>query len=98
MGDQPLVRHQVHGCSGESSLRPIDLDEAIGVADALRAYTIDAAYAGFEEGTKGSLEVGKLADLVVLAEDPFTIPASNLDEVGTDLVIIGGAVASAATR
>lgn len=77
---------------------PIDLDEAIGVADALRAYTIDAAYAGFEEGRKGSLEVGKLADLVVLAEDPFTIPASNLDEVGTDLVIIGGAVASGATR
>ena len=76
---------------------PIDQGEAIGVADALRAYTIDAAYAGLEESTKGSLEVGKLADLVVLSEDPFAVPASDLDEIGTDLVIIGGVVASGAT-
>ena len=73
---------------------PIDRDEAIGVADALRAYTIDAAYAGLEESAKGSLEVGKLADLVVLSEDPFGVPASDLDQIGTDLVIIGGAIAS----
>ena len=77
---------------------PIDRDEAIGVGDALRAYTIDAAYAGFEEKTKGSLEAGKLADLVVLSDDPFAMPASSLDEVGTDLVVVGGEIAGGASR
>ncbi len=36
---------------------------------ALTAYTVNAAYAGFDEGIKGTLEVGKLADFVVISED-----------------------------
>ncbi|MCS7275245.1 MAG: amidohydrolase, partial [Candidatus Bipolaricaulota bacterium] len=44
--------------------------QRVSVEEALRAYTLDAAYAGFEERSWGSLEVGKRADFVVLSEDP----------------------------
>jgi predicted amidohydrolase YtcJ len=43
--------------------------------------TINAAYQHFEDDIKGSIEVGKLADLVVLSEDPLSIDAKNLLEV-----------------
>ena len=45
-------------------------DEAIAVMDAIRMQTIWAAFAGFQEKDKGSIEVGKLADLVVVSENP----------------------------
>ena len=46
--------------------------QKITVEEALRAYTVSAAYAGFEEKEKGSLETGKLGDFVILAADPFS--------------------------
>ncbi|MGI0148145.1 MAG: amidohydrolase [Thermoplasmata archaeon] len=51
-------------------------DQRIGTEEAVRAYTAGGAYAAFEEGTKGTLEVGKLADFVVLDGDPFREPES----------------------
>jgi predicted amidohydrolase YtcJ len=51
---------------------------AIPLETALRHYTIDAAYASFEEAEKGSLEVGKRADLVVLSDDIFKAPPEAL--------------------
>lgn len=56
-------------------------DQRIGVMDALRAVTIDAAYAHFEEETKGSIVPGKLADLVVLSADPTSIAAAELESI-----------------
>ncbi len=53
-------------------------DQAIDVMAALRAVTIDAAYAHFEENTKGSIAPGKLADLVVLGADPARVAPSEL--------------------
>jgi predicted amidohydrolase YtcJ len=55
---------------------------------AIRMHTIHGAVASFEEGFKGSLEVGKAADLVVLAEDLSRVPVERLREVG--VVIDGG--------
>lgn len=66
--------------------------------DAIRAHTIWAAYSGFEEGIKGSIEVGKLADLVVLPEDPLTISPDRLSEIYPEIVIIDGEVAYQATN
>ena len=53
-------------------------DQRISVYDALKGMTSFAAYQHFEESIKGTLEVGKLADLVVLSEDPLAMPAADL--------------------
>lgn len=55
--------------------------QRLTVEQALRGFTIDAAYAGFAEQDVGSLAVGKRADFVVLAEDPLAIPAQRLREL-----------------
>jgi predicted amidohydrolase YtcJ len=61
--------------------------------EALKSYTLDAAYGAFEEHQKGSLTVGKLADLVVLSQDLLTIPAEEILKTKVDLTIVGGKVA-----
>jgi predicted amidohydrolase YtcJ len=68
----------------------LDPTQAISVSQALRLLTTEAAYAGFGERRVGSLELGKLADLIVLAEDPFTVPADELDRVKVDATMVGG--------
>jgi predicted amidohydrolase YtcJ len=56
-------------------------DQRIDVEEALRAVTLDAAYGYFEEDRKGSISVGKQADLVVLARDPRTVPSEDIDGI-----------------
>lgn len=73
-------------------------EEKIPVVDALRAYTSSAAWAAFEEGEKGTLGVGKLADFVVLSLDPLTIPKRELDSVRVDSTVSGGRVVFTASR
>ena len=60
--------------------------------DALESYTIDAAYAAFEEQTRGSLKVGKYADMVVLSKDILTIPEDEIPSAEVRLTIVGGKV------
>ncbi len=59
---------------------------------ALRSYTIDAAYAAFEEDIKGTLESGKLADIVVLSKDIMQCPADEIRDAKVDMTILGGEV------
>jgi predicted amidohydrolase YtcJ len=66
--------------------------QKISVEEALRAYTLDAAYAGFNEQSLGSLTPGKLADLVVLDRDVFTIPANEIASAHVATTIVGGKV------
>jgi len=61
--------------------------------DAIRMQTIWAAFAGFQEKDKGSSEVGKLADLVVVSENPLKIAADRLGQVQTDITVIDGRIA-----
>jgi hypothetical protein len=61
-------------------------------AQALRSYTIDAAYAAFEEENRGSLTPGKLADIVVLSQDILTVPPERLRETRVLYTILGGRV------
>lgn len=65
-------------------------EQRINVDDGLRALTIDAAYLGFEENIKGSIEVGKLADFVVLSADPHALEPTDLSELEVEQTIIGG--------
>lgn len=64
--------------------------EAITPMEAIRAYTIDGAYSAWEEGIKGSVEGGKLADIVVVDRDPLTIEIDDLKNVRTLLTMVGG--------
>ena len=64
-------------------------EQRISVQEALRGVTIDAARQHFEDGEKGSLEVGKLADLVILSRSPFDSP-ETIDEIEVVETVIGG--------
>jgi predicted amidohydrolase YtcJ len=66
--------------------------EALTMREALRSQTINAAYTGFQEKTLGSIEVGKLADMVVLGDDPLTFAPARFQELPIDVTIAGGKV------
>jgi predicted amidohydrolase YtcJ len=66
--------------------------QKISVEEALRAYTIDAAYAAFDESRLGTIEPGKLADFVVLERNLFDIPSEELNTVPIATTIVGGRV------
>jgi hypothetical protein len=68
----------------------LDIREAITVDEALRAYTILGAWSGREEAIKGSLEIGKLADIAVLDRDPYAIDPMELRDVGVDMTFVDG--------
>ncbi len=60
--------------------------------ESLRSMTIDAAYLAFEEDDKGSIEPGKLGDLVALSGDPLGVDPRRIDDIEVDATIIGGRV------
>ncbi len=70
--------------------RTLGPEQRISAFAALRAVTIDAAWQNFEEKTKGSIEVGKLADLVVLAENPLIVDPARLKDIEVLETIVGG--------
>jgi len=67
-------------------------EQAISVKDALRLYTTNGAFASFEETVKGSIEPGKLADMVVLDRDILTIPEEEIMDVKVEATIVGGEI------
>ncbi len=67
-------------------------EEALSVQQAFDLHTTHAAFAGFEEDRKGTLEVGKLADMAVLAEDPFEVEAERIKDLKVEMTVVGGEV------
>lgn len=65
-------------------------EERLTVAEAVRAYTFGPAYASYQEGSTGTLEVGKLGDVVILEQDIFTIPSSEIYNAKVKATIVGG--------
>jgi hypothetical protein len=65
-------------------------DQKMSRAEALKSYTLNAAYAAFEEGQKGSLSPGKLADIVILSKDIMTIPDEEIPTTQVVRTIVGG--------
>ena len=61
-------------------------------AEALRAATIEGAYVTFEEDEKGTIEPGKLADLVVLSDDPMTCAEIRIRDISAEMTIVGGRI------
>lgn len=64
--------------------------QKVTVDEAIRIATVHGAHASFEEKTKGSIEVGKLADLVVLGRDPYREPVTSLVTIPIERTMVGG--------
>jgi predicted amidohydrolase YtcJ len=67
-------------------------DQRMSRMEALRSYTINAAFAGFDEANRGSLAAGKLADVTVLSKDLMTIPEDEIPSARILYTIVGGKV------
>ncbi len=67
-------------------------EQKISIEDAIRAYTYNTAYGNFEEEDKGSIEVGKLADLIVLSQNLLEIPAQEILNTETLYTVVGGKI------
>jgi hypothetical protein len=67
-------------------------DQRMSRMEALRSYTMNGAYAAFEENSKGSIKVGKYADLVILSKDILTVPEDEIPSAQVLYTIVGGKV------
>ena len=71
---------------------PINPEEALTREQALRLWTLNSAYLSFEEDRKGSIEPGKLADMVVISDDFLNCPIERLKNIETLTTIVDGKV------
>jgi predicted amidohydrolase YtcJ len=67
-------------------------EERVDLTTAIRMHTINGAHASFDEAIKGSLEPGKLADLVLLEDDLARVPAAKIRQVGVLMTVVGGRI------
>jgi len=67
-------------------------DQRMSREEALRSYTLNGAYASFQENLLGSLSVGKLADITVLSQDIMTVPEEEIPKTQVVMTIIGGRI------
>ena len=81
------VLHAIQCCVTREGF---EVQEAITAAEAVRMYTFDAAYAQFEEQVKGSISLGKRADLVVLSENPVSAKPSEIKRIQVLRTMAGG--------
>jgi hypothetical protein len=72
--------------------KPIGQSQKISVFDALRLYTINAAYHSFDEKQLGSIEEGKLADFVVLSDDILNVDPGLIKDLSIEMTIVGGEI------
>ena len=66
--------------------------QALTIQEALRAHTMGSAYAGHQEHVRGSIEVGKMADLVMWSTDPYAATMKELWEMVAEMTVVGGEV------
>ncbi len=67
-------------------------EQKISIEDAIKCYTINSSYASFEENIKGSIEVGKLADLIVLSDDILTIDPVKIKDAQVEMTVFNGKI------
>ena len=87
---EPLLGIQSCVTRTDSTGRVWGANQAVSVEEALRIYTMHGAYASFEEDIKGSIEAGKLADMVVLDQDPTQIDPMTIKDIPVLRTIVGG--------
>ena len=72
--------------------KPLGQSQRISVTEALSLYTSNAAYHSFDENDLGSIESGKLADMVILGRDLLTAPSETIKDIPVDATIMGGRI------
>jgi len=72
--------------------KPLGQSQKISVMEALKLYTINAAYQSFDEDSLGSIEVGKCVDMVVLGRDFLAMPLESIIDIPIDMTIVGGKI------
>ncbi len=85
--EDPNVIKGLHALVNRNGFVP---EQCIPMMEALKSYTINAAYAAFEENVKGSIEVGKLADFVILDRNPLEVSKDEIREIQVLETIIRG--------
>lgn len=96
--DTPVVDHNpllgIHAAVNRKSIsgQDVGVSQRVTVQDAIKAYTYMGAYASFDEKIKGSIEVGKLADLVILDESILSLDTEKIKDVSVVMTIIDGVV------
>ncbi len=83
------VNRSLQGAEGAEA-EPFLPGQSLELAEALAAYTIGSAYVNHLDDQTGAIEPGKLADLVVLERDPFTVPPSEIGSVGVGATYVEG--------
>src|SRR5438477_406632 len=73
-------------------------DQKLTLAEALRGFTLDAAYAAFEESSRGTIEAGKLADMTIVDGDFFAMPPSDLFKTKVRYTVVGGEIVYSAIK
>ena len=67
-------------------------EQKISVEDAIKCYTLNPAYASFDENIKGSIEPGKLADLIVLSDDILSIDPVKIKDIFVEMTVFNGEI------
>jgi predicted amidohydrolase YtcJ len=86
----PLLRIQDMVTRQGEDGKTYGVNQRVTVDEAIRVWTLDGAYATFEEKTKGSITVGKLADFVVLRKDPRTVAKDSIKDIVVEATYVGG--------
>ncbi|NIA29201.1 MAG: amidohydrolase family protein [Actinobacteria bacterium] len=84
-----VTRQNIESCAPEGGWFP---DQKFTMAEAIRLYTLDAAFGEFQEKYKGSISPGKLADIIILSKDLFSIPVEDILKTKVDVTIFDGKV------
>ncbi|WP_425396933.1 amidohydrolase [Aeoliella sp.] len=88
----PLLRIQSMVTRTSKEGKVYGREQRVPVEQAIYAWTMGSAYASFEEDIKGSLTVGKLADFVMLSDDPRTVAPETIKDIEVELTAVGGEV------
>jgi predicted amidohydrolase YtcJ len=86
----PLLRIQDMVTRKGSDGKAYGPNQRIGVGEAIKVWTLDGAYATFEENSKGSITPGKLADFAVLRQDPRKVNPDRIKDIVVDATYVGG--------
>ena len=86
----PLLRIQSMVTRTSAEGKVYGAEQRLSAEEAIAIWTLGSAYSTFDEDVKGSIEVGKLADFVILSDDPAAVPADRIKDIAVEMTFIDG--------